>query len=182
MELQARWNECEVYLHQGDITALEVDALVNAANSQLWAGGGVCGAIHRKGGPAIAEECSIIVATKGQVPTGGAVMTTGGNLPARHVIHAVGPVYDDYPKEQAAELLAMAYRCSLALARQHQLRSIAFPCISTGIYGYPPAQACQVALRTVREDLQKHNRLARLIFCTFTDEDHELFHQALKSR
>src|SRR3954453_2657270 len=97
VESKARWNGCEISLHQGDITDLTTDAIVNAANSELWAGGGVCGAIHRRAGRALAEECSLIISRSSNVPEGRAVITTGGELPARHVIHAVGPFYEDDP-------------------------------------------------------------------------------------
>jgi O-acetyl-ADP-ribose deacetylase (regulator of RNase III) len=179
MELQTRWNNCDIYLHNGDITDLEADAVVNAANAQLRAGSGVCGAIHRRGGRAIAEECSMIIAQKGEVPVGGAVLTTGGHLPARHVIHAVGPIYDDYQPQEAAKLLASAYRNSLAVARADRLSSIAFPCLSTGVYGYPKDEACQVALRSVRADLWQYDQLAKVIFCTFGDGDYRLYQEAL---
>ena len=102
MELRTRWNGCEVYLHQGDITDLTTDAIVNAANSDLWAGGGVCGAIHRRAGRALAEECSLIISRSGKVSEGQAAITTGGDLPARHVIHAVGPFYEDDPARARA--------------------------------------------------------------------------------
>ena len=181
MEKKAVWNHCEIYLHQGDITALEVDAIVNAANSELWAGAGVCGAIHRKGGPTIAEECSVLIAAKGKVPVGGAVITSGGRLPARHVIHAVGPVYSDYRPERAAELLASAYRNSLAVARENSFSSIAFPCISTGVYGFPPEKACPTALRAVHDDLMQNGSLTKVIFCTFLASDLELYETEFKS-
>ncbi len=130
---------------QGDITREAVDAIVNAANEALAPGGGVCGAIHRAGGPAIAQECARI----GHCPTGGAVATTGGNLPARFVIHAVGPVWRGGGAGEA-ELLASAYRSSLDEAVRVGARSLAFPAISTGIYGYPLEQATAVAVAAVR--------------------------------
>jgi O-acetyl-ADP-ribose deacetylase (regulator of RNase III) len=178
MELKARWNNCAAYLHWGDITVLEVDAVVNAANPWLMGGGGVDGAIHRRGGPQILEECRRIMAARGSIlPAGQAVLTTGGQLPARHVIHTVGPVYHE--EEQAEALLAACYRNSLALLREHGLRSIAFPCISTGAYGYPPAEACSVALRAVREDVEQHGGCEQLIFCTFGAGDFQIYEQAL---
>jgi O-acetyl-ADP-ribose deacetylase (regulator of RNase III) len=179
MEHLATWNGCAICLHQGDITLLGVDAIVNAANNQLWAGGGVCGAIHRRAGKRLAEECAAFVAKHGEVPTGEAAMTGGGKLPAKHVVHAVGPVYDEAPKK-APKLLASAYKSSLALARSHGLTSIAFPCISTGIYGYPPEEACQVAIRAVRQDLEEHDKLAKVVFCTFLASDYQLYLDALK--
>jgi O-acetyl-ADP-ribose deacetylase (regulator of RNase III) len=177
MELQCRWDRCEVYLCRGDITSLSVDAIVNAANAGLRGGGGVDGAIHRRGGPAIADECRKIIAERGgPLATGQAVMTPGGNLTARHVIHTVGPVYDRDGK-QAAELLASAYRNSLSVARENGLKSIAFPCISTGVYGYPAKEACQVALTVVRQDLDQNGGLDKIIFCTFMEEDYQLYGQ-----
>jgi O-acetyl-ADP-ribose deacetylase (regulator of RNase III) len=130
---------------QGDITAESVDAIVNAANEQLAPGGGVCGAIHAAGGPSIAAECRRI----GHCPTGGAVATTAGDLPARFVIHAVGPVWHGGGRGEA-DLLASAYRSSLDEALRVGARSVAFPAISTGIYGYPLAEATAVAVEAVR--------------------------------
>jgi O-acetyl-ADP-ribose deacetylase (regulator of RNase III) len=178
MNSVATWNSCEICLHQGDITELKVDAIVNAANQHLLVGGGVCGVIHRKGGPAIARECQQIVAARGPLAVGEAAATTGGNLPARFVIHAIGPVYGDDPG-RAAELLGHAYRNSLAVARDRGCRSIAIPCISTGIFGYPPDQACPVALKAVRDDLLSHGGLDRVIFCTFSGSDFEIYSDAL---
>ncbi len=175
MELRAKWNECEIYLHQGDITLLEVDAIVNAANAELWPGAGVCGAIHRRGGPSIAQECAVWVAAHGQVPVGEAAITTGGNLPARHVIHVVGPIYDDYRPPEAARLLANGYRAALALARQHGLKSIAFPCISTGVYGFPPDRACPAAVQAVRDDLTQFDQIDKVVFCCFLASDYDLY-------
>jgi len=134
-----------IELHQGDITRLAVDAIVNAANEQLLPGGGVCGAIHRAAGPKLAEACAAI----GGCPTGSAAITPGFDLPARFVIHAVGPVWHGGGRGEA-ELLAGAYRASLALCAEHGLASIAFPAISTGIYGYPLDEAARVSVQAVR--------------------------------
>jgi len=134
-----------IELHRGDITKLAVDAIVNAANEQLLPGGGVCGAIHRAAGPKLAEACRAL----GPCPTGSAVITPGFDLPARFVIHAVGPVWHGGGKGEA-ELLAGAYRSSLALCAERGLASIAFPAISTGIYGYPLDEAARVAVQAVR--------------------------------
>jgi O-acetyl-ADP-ribose deacetylase (regulator of RNase III) len=135
-------------LIQGDITGQETDAIVNAANSGLMGGGGVDGAIHRAGGPAILKECRQVIDRIGRLPTGKAVITTGGNLKARYVIHTVGPVWHGGNRNEA-ELLASAYSESLKLAAERNLKSVAFPSISTGAYGYPVADAARVALEIV---------------------------------
>lgn len=137
----------------GDITKIRVDAIVNAANSRLAGGGGVDGAIHRAGGPAIMRELDAIRAGKGGCPTGSAVATGAGSLPARHVFHAVGPVYRD-GRHREPELLANCYRTCLELAGQHGVRSISFPAISTGAYGYPLEEAARIALETIAARLR----------------------------
>ncbi|MFC1985246.1 O-acetyl-ADP-ribose deacetylase, partial [Chloroflexota bacterium] len=139
---------------QGDITRQGTDAIVNAANSGLMGGGGVDGAIHRAGGPAILEECNQIVGRQGRLPKGQAVITTGGNLKARHVIHTVGPIWQGGNKREP-ELLASAYLESLKVAAENNLSSISFPSISTGAYGYPVAEAAKVAIRTVASFLKE---------------------------
>jgi O-acetyl-ADP-ribose deacetylase (regulator of RNase III) len=181
MELMTRWNGCEVRLRRGDITTLAIDAIVNAANKWLHGGGGVDGAIHRRGGQAIYAECQAIIQERGgPLPTGQAVITTGGKLPARHVIHTVGPIYHlDAERDRAAELLASCYQQSLAVLRSHGLRSIAFPCISTGAYGYPSEEACPVVLRAVREDLEQHGQCDQVIFCAFERADYEVYQKLL---
>ncbi len=148
--------DCSVVLEQGDITEAAVDAIVNAANSTLLGGGGVDGAIHRKGGPEILAACRQIRATQWPdgLPTGEAVITTAGRLPARYVIHTVGPVYSRKP--EVPRLLASCHSKSLALAREHALATIAFPAISTGVYGYPLAEAAPIALAAVAEHLERH--------------------------
>ena len=179
MELKARWNGCSVFLHQGDITKLDVDAVVNAANPRLAGGGGVDGAIHRRGGPTILDECQAIIRRRGKILTAGeAVITGGGNLPARHVIHTVGPVYHQVKPEEAPLLLAACYHNSLALLRERGGGRIAFPCISAGAYGYPGAEACEVALRAVREELEGAGGVSEVVFCTFEEEDYEHYQQA----
>jgi O-acetyl-ADP-ribose deacetylase (regulator of RNase III) len=178
MHKKTRWNGCDIILHDGYVTKLETDAIVNAANSGLWAGGGVCGAIHRAAGPALAEACKQFVAKFAPVNVGQAAITPGGNLLARHVIHAVGPVYGENPAK-APELLASAYRNSLRLARESGLRSIAFPCISTGIFGYPPDEACKVVIDTVRHDLEEHGGLEKVVFCVFGKPDFARYDEAL---
>lgn len=142
-----------------DITTLDVDAIVNAANEGLLPGGGVCGAIHRAAGPELARAC----ARAAPCPTGEARITPGFNLPAKYVIHAVGPVWRGGHAGEA-EQLASAYRTSIALAKEHGLASIAFPAISTGIYGYPLQEATRVAVRAVREALREPGTLARVVF------------------
>ena len=167
---------------KGDITKQEVDAIVNAANNSLLGGGGVDGAIHRAGGPAILEECKQIRARQGGCPTGEAVITTGGNLPAKYVIHTVGPVWHG-GKQSEPELLASCYRNSLRLAAEKQLRSIAFPNISTGVYGYPKDKAAEVAIKATREFLQQHDTsLQSITFVCFDDENYELYRTILNER
>jgi len=141
-------NQARLRLLQGDITRQDSDAIVNAANSSLMGGGGVDGAIHRAGGPAILEDCKQIVARQGRLPTGRAVITTGGNLKAKYVIHTVGPIWHGGSQREPG-LLASAYRESLKLAAENNLKSIAFPSISTGVYGYPVNEAARVAIGTV---------------------------------
>ena len=140
--------KARLYLVQGDITVQSTDAIVNAANSSLMGGGGVDGAIHRAGGTTIVDACREIVARSGRLDTGKAVITTAGNLTAKYVIHTVGPVWHDGTKGEAG-LLASAYQQSLKLATDYKLKSIAFPSISTGAYGYPVEDAARVALKTV---------------------------------
>jgi O-acetyl-ADP-ribose deacetylase len=158
----------------GDITKLPVDAVVNAANQSLLGGGGVDGAIHRAAGPELLAECE----TLGGCPTGGAKVTKGYWLPARAIIHAVGPRYRDGTKGEA-ELLASAYRESLARTEENGLASVAFPCISTGIYGYPKAEACAIAVATVADWLAGHELPRRVIFCCFGESDAELYREQL---
>jgi O-acetyl-ADP-ribose deacetylase (regulator of RNase III) len=158
---------------QGDITRLDVDAIVNAANTSLLGGGGVDGAIHRAAGPELQAECR----TLGGCPTGGARITRGYRLPARHVIHAVGPAWRGGDAGEAGQL-ASAYRACLALARQHGLRSIAFPAISTGIFGFPGDEACAIAVREVAAALAAGPVPARVVFCCFGEEDRARYQAA----
>ena len=148
-----------------DITTLAVDAIVNAANSRLAPGGGVCGAIHRAAGPDLAAACARV----GPCPTGEARLTPGFRLPARFVIHAVGPIWDGGGAAES-KLLRSAYRSSLALAQDHRLASIAFPAISTGIYGYPLEAATAVAVSTVRQFLETPGSIVRVVFACFAPE------------
>lgn len=159
---------------EADITTLKVDVIVNAANDRLAPGGGVCGAIHRAAGPELAAECARI----GSCPTGRARITEGYKLPARFVIHAVGPVWQGGGADEDA-LLASCYRESLRLAAENGLGSIAFPAISTGIYGFPAARAAAIAVRAAREGLGKHPGIGRVVFCCFGTESADLHRAAL---
>ena len=163
---------------QGDITKLEVDAIVNAANSSLLGGGGVDGAIHRAGGPEILEACRAIRARQGSLPTGQAVATSAGRLPAQYVIHTVGPVYQDGTRGEP-ELLANAYRNSLKIALENGCRTVAFPNISTGIYGYPKAEAAKIAVGTVREYLSGTEDSLGVTFVCFDPENFSLYQAEL---
>lgn len=163
---------------QGDITKLAVDAIVNAANSSLLGGGGVDGAIHRAAGPELLEECMQIRDREGGCATGDAKVTKGYRLPAKHVIHAVGPVWRGGTHGEPA-LLASCYRKSLALAAQLGARSIAFPAISTGIYGYPHRDAARVAIATILAHTEPLPEL--VILCTFDDEATAITHQELEA-
>jgi len=164
---------------QGDITKQKTDAIVNAANSSLMGGGGVDGAIHRAGGPAILEECKRIVAKQGGCPTGEAVITSGGNLPAKFVIHTVGPVWNGGKKNEPRKL-ADCYRNSLQLAVENKVTTVAFPNISTGVYGYPKDEAAQIAVRAVIEFLQTNSFIAKVYFVCFDEENFQLYQSLLK--
>ncbi|MCD5400975.1 O-acetyl-ADP-ribose deacetylase [candidate division NPL-UPA2 bacterium] len=159
----------KLILVQGDITEQDTEAIVNAANSSLLGGGGVDGAIHRAGGPQILKECRGIRAEQGGCPTGQAVITSGGKLKARYVIHTVGPVWSGGKKNEDA-LLRQAYRNSLALAKKHNIQSISFPSISTGAYRFPLERAARLALSTVRDFLKEHS-LQEVRFVLFGEKD-----------
>lgn len=163
-----------IELVQGDICLIKVDAIVNAANSRLGGGGGVDGAIHRAGGPTIMEECDEIRDRQGGCPTGEAVITSAGNLPARYVIHAVGPVWQGGESDEE-ELLTRAYRKSLALARQYDLRSVSFPNISTGVYRFPRELAAGIAIREVKEFLENNSMPDRVVFVCFDEENYSIY-------
>lgn len=167
-------------LKQGDITHEHVDAIVNAANSSLMGGGGVDGAIHRAGGPAILSECKKIVESRGRCPTGEAVITTAGNLSARFVIHTVGPVWNG-GTHQEDRLLANAYHNSLALAEAERLKSIAFPSISTGAYRFPIAEAAEIALKTIVSFLKEAKSLNDVRMVLFSEQDFQAYAQALEN-
>jgi O-acetyl-ADP-ribose deacetylase (regulator of RNase III) len=156
----------EIRLLRGDLTQYPADAIVNAANSELLPGGGVCGAIHRAGGPAIAEECRRLRAERGRVHPGRAVATTAGRLPAKYVIHAVGPVWRG-GEHGEVELLSSCYRESMRVADELKLHSIAFPAISTGIFGYPVAQAAAAAIPALVESLRSANHLVLVSMVLF---------------
>jgi O-acetyl-ADP-ribose deacetylase len=160
-----------IILLQTDITKMEVDAIVNAANSSLMGGGGVDGAIHRAGGPAILEECRMIVAKQGSCKTGEAVITTAGKLPSKYVIHTVGPVWNNGKKNEA-EKLANCYINSLNLAIENNVQTIAFPNISTGIYGYPKKEAAIIAIDTITDLLRKNAFIESVWFVCFDDENY----------
>lgn len=168
----------KVEVQRGDITKVAVDAIVNAANSSLMGGGGVDGAIHRTGGPAVLQECKEIVRRQGGCPTGEAVITTAGNLPAKHVIHTVGPVWHGGTHGEA-EQLARCYRNSLLLAEEHSCSSVAFPNISTGVYGYPKAKAAEIAVKAVKVFAARASKIQRVIFVCFDDENYELIRAGL---
>jgi O-acetyl-ADP-ribose deacetylase len=165
--------EAALTIIQGDLTLQDTDAIVNAANSSLMGGGGVDGAIHRAGGPAILEACKKIVAERGELKTGQAVITTGGRLKARYVIHTVGPIYSG--KLQDAALLASAYRESLKVAAEHNLKSVSFPSISTGAYRYPIALAAGIALREVKSFLSKPCTVKEVVFVLYGEANYQAY-------
>jgi len=167
-----------IELVRGDITRLAVDAIVNAANSSLMGGGGVDGAIHRAGGPEILEACRRIVAAQGSCPPGEAVITTGGRLPAKWVIHTVGPIWNG-GRNKERELLASCYRRSLQLAVDAGCTSIAFPNISTGVYRFPKAEAAAISIAAIRDFLAADETLRRVVLVCFDEENYQLAEQAL---
>ena len=171
----------KITIIQADITRLKVDAIVNAANTSLLGGGGVDGAIHRAGGPAILAECRKIVARQGGCKTGEAVITTAGNLPSKFVIHTVGPVWSEGSRlrgdKKEEVLLANAYRNSLNLAKENKVKTIAFPNISTGVYGFPKDKAAGIALRTVMDYFIQYPELEEIIFCCFDEENYSIYRE-----
>lgn len=179
--MSATWGKTKVRVVRGDITDQDVDAVVNAANSSLMGGGGVDGAIHSRGGPEILEECRRIRKSEWPdgLPPGKAVVTTGGRLRARHVIHTVGPVWRG-GRGGEPERLAECYQNSLALAAEHGLESVAFPSISTGAYGYPIREASRVALRSVRGRVEREGGPREVVFVLFSQGDLAVYLEALK--
>jgi O-acetyl-ADP-ribose deacetylase (regulator of RNase III) len=163
----------KIEIIQGDITKMKVDAIVNAANSSLLGGSGVDGAIHRAGGPAILEDCMKIRAKQGGCKTGEAVITGAGNLPARYVIHTVGPVWNGGQKGEP-EKLANCYLNSLRLAVENNCKTVAFPNISTGVYGYPKDEAAKIAYQTVVNFLACNEQIEKVIFVCFDEDNHRL--------
>lgn len=164
----------KIKLIKDDITKLETDAIVNAANRSLLGGGGVDGAIHRSAGHGLLEECK----TLNGCETGQAKVTEGYNLPAKHVIHTAGPVWHGGNNKED-ELLASCYRESLSLAANNNCKSVAFPNISTGVYGFPKARAAKIAVKTVKDFLEENQLPAQLIFCCFDDENQQLYQELL---
>ncbi|NPV52980.1 MAG: O-acetyl-ADP-ribose deacetylase [Firmicutes bacterium] len=175
--MEIKVNGASLRLVRGDITAQETEAIVNAANSSLMGGGGVDGAIHRAGGPQILEECKKIRREKGPCPPGKAVITTGGRLKARYVIHTVGPIWQggNYGEDQ---VLANAYQSSLKLAKEHGIRTISFPSISTGAYRFPIERAAKIALSTVKEFLAAEDGFDEVRFVLFSNADLRVYEEA----
>jgi len=175
------WRTTRVSIVQGDVTEQNVDAVVNAANSSLMGGGGVDGAIHRRGGPQILEECKMLrwEHWPNELPTGKAAITSGGQLRARHVIHTVGPVWRGGDRGEPGEL-ADCYANSLTLAKEKRLKSVAFPSISTGAYGYPIEAASRIALKTVKEFVAKEGWPPGIVFVLFSNRDFEVYERAAK--
>lgn len=163
---------------KGDITTVAVDAIVNAANSSLMGGGGVDGAIHRAGGPKILEECKEYVKKSGRLPTGKAMITSGGNLPAKYVIHTVGPVWSSGNRGEP-EKLKSAYYESLKLAASKGLKTVAFPSISTGVYRFPLDKAAPIALGTIKEFLKTNKTIEEVIMVLFNEETYRAYQAAI---
>lgn len=172
MEIQ--YSKSKIKLIKGDITKIEVDAIVNAANSSLLGGGGVDGAIHKAGGREILEQCMLIRSEQGGCKTGEAVITTGGKLYAKYVIHTVGPVWNG-GKNREEELLSNCYRNSLIIAIKNKVKTIAFPSISTGVYRFPKTLAAKVAVSEVKSFLEKDSNIEEVIFVCFDSEIYDIY-------
>ena len=166
---------------KGDITKIQVDAIVNAANTSLLGGSGVDGAIHKAGGKAILEDCQKIRSKQGGCKVGDAVITTAGKLPAKFVIHTVGPVWNS-GKSNEENLLFSAYSNSLKLALENEVNSISFPNISTGIYKFPKEKAAQIAIQTVSDFLTTTNKIEKVIFICFDEENYKIYSELLKNK
>jgi len=178
--MKVQMNQKQLELIQGDITQLETDAIVNAANERLAHGGGVAGAIARAGGPTIQRESNEWVREHGSVKTGSAAITSGGKLKADYVIHAVGPVYNAV--SNPADLLASAVKSSLQMADEHGIKSIALPAISTGIFGYPMGEAAQVMLKAAIKYLKGETGLKRVVFCLYGPSAFDTFAEELAAQ
>ena len=170
----------KIEITQGDITKIKVDAIVNAANSSLMGGGGVDGAIHRAGGPEILDECRKIIAKQGSCKTGEAVITTAGKLPARLVIHTVGPIWNGGSNDESVKL-ANCYKNSLQLAITNNCKTVAFPNISTGVYGFPKKEAAAIAVKTARDFLSTNQELEKVIFVCFDPENFDYLETELST-
>lgn len=168
-----------ISLLKGDITTISVDAIVNAANSSLMGGGGIDGAIHRKGGKQILEECKTIINRQGNCNAGEAVYTSAGNLPAQYIIHTVGPIWNGGRKGES-QLLASCYKRCLSIANQLGIKTIAFPNISTGVYRFPKEEAAKIAIETVRTSIKEDSSIAEVIFVCFDEENYDLYKSFLK--
>lgn len=180
--VQAKINQTTIELVEGDITELATDAIVNAANERLAHGGGVAAVIARSGGPTIQQESDEWVRKHGRVPTGSAAVSSGGELEADYVIHAVGPVYTAMSPGKAVDLLASAVTAALQKADEHELDSIALPAISTGIFGYPMAEAAQVMLEAAADYARSGTGLDRIVFCLYGQSSYDVFAEALKAK
>ena len=176
--METKINKTKLTLIQGDITEQETEAIVNAANTSLLGGGGVDGAIHRAGGPSILEECKKIRAKQGGCPIGEAVITTGGNLKAKYVIHTVGPIWSEGRRNEDL-FLGNVYKNSLSLARDKGIQSLSFPSISTGAYGFPIERAADIALSTVRDFLETHT-FKEVRFVLFSEKDLNVYEESWK--
>jgi len=170
--------DSRIELLLGDITSLKIDSIVNAANTQLKGGGGVDGAIHRVAGAVLHEECMQIIKEKGSCPTGDAVITSAGNLPCKYVIHTVGPVWQGGSNNEE-KLLARAYYNSMALAKKKKIKSIAFPNISTGVYGFPKQRAAEIAVQEVKNFLDMNGYIEKVIFVCFEDANYKIYKNIL---